>query len=131
MAPNSRHRLSPFWTAQIMGWGTYALAKSVLSPTAYPAAWRVILLVGLGLVLSLPLRALYRRRRAGPLSQPVIIGLAVVASAGTRMHTGPDRIFRISGREPAVALEGPGAGPAQWNHLRPYRKTFPARSDRG
>lgn len=80
MAPNSRHRLSPFWTAQIMGWGTYALAKSVLSPTAYPAAWRVILLVGLGLVLSLPLRALYRRLRAGPLSQPVIIGLAVVAS---------------------------------------------------
>lgn len=28
-------------------------------------------------------------------------------SAGTRTHTGPDRIFRIRGREPSVALESP------------------------
>jgi two-component system, LytTR family, sensor kinase len=80
MPASTSYRFSPFWTAQVLGWGTYALAKSVLSPTAYPAAWRVALLVGLGLVLSLPLRALYRRLRAGPLSQPVIITVAVVAS---------------------------------------------------
>jgi hypothetical protein len=41
MPASTSYRFSPFWTAQIMGWGTYALAKSVLSPTAYPAAWRV------------------------------------------------------------------------------------------
>jgi two-component system, LytTR family, sensor kinase len=80
MPASISHRFSPFWTAQVLGWGTYALAKSVLSPTAYPAAWRVILLIGLGLILTLPLRALYRRLRAGPLPQPVIIGVAVVAS---------------------------------------------------
>jgi len=80
MPASTNQRLSPFWTAQLLGWGTYALAKSVLSPTAYPDAWRVILLVGLGLLLSLPLRSLYRRLRAGPLSQPVIIGVAVIAS---------------------------------------------------
>jgi sugar lactone lactonase YvrE len=28
-------------------------------------------------------------------------------SAGTRIHTGPDRIFRIRGRQPSVAFEGP------------------------
>ena len=27
-------------------------------------------------------------------------------SAGTRQHTGPDRVFRIKGRVPSVALEG-------------------------
>jgi sugar lactone lactonase YvrE len=27
-------------------------------------------------------------------------------SAGTRQHTGPDRVFRIEGRKPTVALEG-------------------------
>jgi two-component system, LytTR family, sensor kinase len=80
MTAKTNSRLSPFWTAQLLGWGTYALAKSVLSPTAYPDAWRVILLVGLGLLLSLPLRSLYRHLRAGPLAQPVIIAIAVVAS---------------------------------------------------
>jgi two-component system, LytTR family, sensor kinase len=71
---------SPFWTAQVIGWATYGLAKYVLSRSAYPTVWRVALLVGLGLLLSLPLRALYRRLRAGSLSQPAIIAVAVLAS---------------------------------------------------
>jgi two-component system LytT family sensor kinase len=56
------------------------LAKYVLAPSAYPMVWCVALLVGLGLVLSLPLRALYRRLRAGALSQPAIIAIAALAS---------------------------------------------------
>lgn len=80
MAQHRDGKLSPFWTAQVVGWGTYGLAKYVLSRSAYPSIWRVLLLVGLGLVLSLPLRALYRRLRAGSLSQPAIIAVAVVAS---------------------------------------------------
>jgi two-component system, LytTR family, sensor kinase len=76
----SIRKLSPFWTAQVVGWSTYGLAKYVLSRSSYPTVWRVALLVGLGLLLSLPLRALYRRLRAGPLSQPAIIAVAVLAS---------------------------------------------------
>ena len=40
-------------------------------------------------------------------------------SAGTRQHTGPDRVFRIRGREPSVVLEGDVLGRAQRHHLRP------------
>lgn len=77
---NAALRLSPFWTAQLVGWVTYGAAKYLLSPGAYPTLWRVALLVGLGLLLSLPLRRLYRRLRGGPLPQPAIIAIAVVAS---------------------------------------------------
>jgi two-component system, LytTR family, sensor kinase len=76
----STRKLSPFWTAQVVGWGTYGLAKYLLSRSAYPTVWRVALLVGLGLVLSLPLRTLYQRLRAGSLSQPAIIAIAALAS---------------------------------------------------
>jgi hypothetical protein len=73
-------RISPFWTAQLLGWGTYAAAKYIMSRALYPSAWRVLLLVGIGAALSLPLRALYRRLRARGVSQPVTIGIAVLAS---------------------------------------------------
>jgi hypothetical protein len=45
-------RISPFWTAQLLGWGTYAAAK-------YPVSSAPLLLVGIGAALSLPLRGLY------------------------------------------------------------------------
>ena len=73
-------RISPFWTAQLLGWGTYAAAKYTMSSALYPSVWRVLLLVGIGAALSLPLRGLYRRLRARGVSQPVTIGIAVVAS---------------------------------------------------
>ncbi|MGH7528056.1 MAG: sensor histidine kinase [Gemmatimonadales bacterium] len=73
-------RISPFWTAQLLGWTTYAAAKYTLSRALYPSVWRVLLLVAIGAVLSLPLRALYRRLRAAGVSQPVTIGIAVAAS---------------------------------------------------
>jgi len=73
-------RISPFWTAQLLGWGTYAAAKYTLSRALYPSVWRVLLLVSIGAVLSLPLRGLYRRLRIRGVSQPVTIGIAVVAS---------------------------------------------------
>jgi two-component system LytT family sensor kinase len=73
-------RISPFWTAQLLGWGTYAAAKYTLSRALYPSVWRVLLLVSIGAALSLPLRGLYRRLRIRGVSQPVTIGIAVVAS---------------------------------------------------
>jgi two-component system, LytTR family, sensor kinase len=66
-------RISPFWTAQLLGWGTYAAAK-------YPVSSAPLLLVGIGAALTLPLRGLYRRLRTRGVSQPVTIGIAVVAS---------------------------------------------------
>jgi hypothetical protein len=78
--PSRSIRVSPFWTAQLLGWGTYAAAKYVLSRSAYPNVWRVLLLVAIGAVLSLPLRGLYRRLRVRGVSQPVTIAIAVVAS---------------------------------------------------
>jgi two-component system, LytTR family, sensor kinase len=80
MPETSYRKVSPFWATQVVGWGTYGLAKYVLSRSAYPTIWRVALLVGLGLVLTWPLRIVYRRLRAGSLSQPVIIAIAAVAS---------------------------------------------------
>jgi hypothetical protein len=41
-------RLTPFWTAQLLGWGTYAAAKYAMSRALYPSVWRVLLLVGIG-----------------------------------------------------------------------------------
>ncbi|MGH7525505.1 MAG: hypothetical protein ACREMX_02250, partial [Gemmatimonadales bacterium] len=78
--PRAAVRISPFWTAQLLGWTTYAAAKYTLSRALYPSVWRVLLLVGIGAALSLPLRALYRRLRAAGVSQPVTIGIAVAAS---------------------------------------------------
>lgn len=75
-------RLSPFWTAQLLGWGAYAAAKYVMSHAAYPSVGRVLLLVGIGLVVSLPLRPLYRRLRIRGVSQPLTLAVAVAASFG-------------------------------------------------
>src|SRR5215210_4361263 len=72
--------VSPFWTAQLLGWSTYAAAKYALSRAQYPSVWRVLLLVGIGAALSLPLRGLFRRLRARGVSQPLTIGIAVLAS---------------------------------------------------
>ncbi len=80
-APSApRWPLSPFWTAQLLGWGVYGVAKYTLSGTAYPSAGRVLLLIAIGLLVSLPLRPMFRRLRAGGVSQPVTILLAVVVS---------------------------------------------------
>jgi two-component system LytT family sensor kinase len=76
----TRWPLSPFWTAQLLGWGAYGAAKYALPGNAYPSAGRVLLLVGIGLLASLPLRVMFRRLRARGVSQPVTILLAVVAS---------------------------------------------------
>ncbi len=73
-------RLSAFWTAQLLGWGLYALAKYALAGASYPSVGRVLLLVTIGAAFSLPLRALYRRLRTRGTSQPVTIAIAVVAS---------------------------------------------------
>jgi hypothetical protein len=72
--------LSPFWTAQLLGWSAYGVAKYALSRMMYPTAGRVLLLVGIGLLVSLPLRPLYRRLRARGVSQPATIAIAVLAS---------------------------------------------------
>jgi signal transduction histidine kinase len=73
-------RLSPFWTAQLLGWGLYALAKYALAGAAYPNVGRVLLLVSIGAAFSLPLRTLYRRLRKRGTSQPATIAVAVIAS---------------------------------------------------
>ena len=73
-------RLSPFWTAQLLGWGAYGLSKYALARAQYPGAGRVLLLVGIGMVISLPLRPLFRRLRSSGVSQPATIAIAVVAS---------------------------------------------------
>jgi hypothetical protein len=70
----------PFWVAQLLGWSAYAAGKYTLSSSAYPSAARVGLLVGIGLLLTLPLRALYRRLRARGLSQPATLVVAALAS---------------------------------------------------
>ena len=70
----------PFWAAQLFGWGAYAAGKFTLSSSAYPSVARVGLLVGIGLVLTLPLRGLYRRLRARGASQPVTLAAAALAS---------------------------------------------------
>jgi two-component system LytT family sensor kinase len=76
----SRWRLSPYWTAQLLGWGAYGAAKYLLAGAVYPNVGRVLLLVGIGLVMSLPLRPLYQRLRGRGMSQPAMILLAVGAS---------------------------------------------------
>jgi two-component system, LytTR family, sensor kinase len=73
-------RLSPYWTAQLLGWGAYAVAKYTLAGAAYPSVGRVLLLVAIGLLASLPLRPLYRRLRARGIAQPVMILISVLAS---------------------------------------------------
>jgi two-component system, LytTR family, sensor kinase len=80
MADAPTSKLSAFWTAQLLGWGAYGLAKYALARAQYPNAGRVLLLVGLGLVISLPLRSLFRRLRLRGVSQPATIAIAVVAS---------------------------------------------------
>ena len=77
---SSTSKLTPFWTAQLLGWGAYGLAKYALARAQYPSAGRVLLLVGIGLVISLPLRLLFRRLRSSGVSQPATIAIAAVAS---------------------------------------------------
>jgi hypothetical protein len=72
--------LSPFWAAQLLGWGAYGLAKYVIAGEQYPDVGRVFLLVGIGLAVSLPLRHLFRRLRSRGASQPVTIAIAAAAS---------------------------------------------------
>ena len=72
--------LPPFWVAQLLGWSAYAAGKYTLSSSAYPSLGRVGLLVGIGLLLTLPLRQLYRGLRARGASQPVTLLVAVLAS---------------------------------------------------
>jgi two-component system, LytTR family, sensor kinase len=78
----SRWRLSPYWTAQLLGWGAYAVAKYTLAGAIYPSVGRVLLLVAIGLLLSLPLRPVYRHLRERSISQPLMILLAAAASFG-------------------------------------------------
>jgi two-component system, LytTR family, sensor kinase len=78
----ARWRLSSFWTAQLLGWGAYGVAKYTLAGAVYPSVGRVLLLVGIGLLVSLPLRPLYRRLRQRGISQPLMILLAAGASFG-------------------------------------------------
>jgi hypothetical protein len=73
-------RLPPYWTAQLLGWGAYAVAKYTLAGAVYPSVGRVLLLVAIGLLVSLPLRPLYRRLRASGIAQPLMILIAVLAS---------------------------------------------------
>ena len=72
--------LPPFWAAQLLGWAAYAAGKYTLSSSTYPSLGRVLLLVGIGLLLTLPLRALYRGLRARGVSQPLTLITAVAAS---------------------------------------------------
>ena len=78
--PRVWQSLPPFWVAQLLGWSAYAAGKYTLSSSAYPSVARVGLLVGIGLLLTLPLRGLYRRLRARGTSQPLTLLVAVVAS---------------------------------------------------
>ncbi len=73
-------KLSPFWTAQLLGWGAYGLAKYALARAQYPNVGRVLLLVGIGILISLPLRTLFRRLRSRGVSQPATIAIAAAAS---------------------------------------------------
>jgi len=77
---SSTSKLTPFWTAQLLGWGAYGLAKYALARAQYPSAGRVLLLVAIGLVISLPLRLLFRRLRSSGVSQPTTIAIAAAAS---------------------------------------------------
>jgi sugar lactone lactonase YvrE len=45
-------------------------------------------------------------------------------SAGTRQHTGPDRVYRIAGRTPSVALEGDVLGEPNGITWDPERRRF-------
>ena len=72
--------LSPYWTAQLLGWGAYGFAKYTLAGGVYPSIGRVLLLIAIGLLASLPLRPLYRRLRARGIAQPLMILLATLAS---------------------------------------------------
>ena len=78
--PRDRWPLSPYWTAQLLGWGAYGVAKYTLAGGVYPSVGRVLLLIGIGLLASLPLLPLYRRLRARGVAQAPMILVAVVAS---------------------------------------------------
>ena len=78
--PAPRWPLPPFWTAQLFGWSAYGASKYVLAGAMYPSAWRVLLLIAIGVLCSLPLRTLYRRLRTHGVSQPLTVAAAVVAS---------------------------------------------------
>jgi two-component system LytT family sensor kinase len=79
---SNRWPLSPYWTAQLLGWGTYGVAKYTLAGAAYPRVELVLLLCSIGLLASLPLRPLYRRLRDRGISQPSMILVATLASFG-------------------------------------------------
>jgi hypothetical protein len=78
--PAPRWPLSPFWTAQLLGWGAYGASKYVLAGAMYPSAGWVLLLISIGVLATIPLRALYRRLRARGVSQPLTLAVAVAAS---------------------------------------------------
>jgi hypothetical protein len=75
-----RWPLSPFWTAQLLGWVAYGASKYLLAGGMYPSVGRILLLIAIGMLVSLPLRALYRRLRARGVSQPLTLAAAVLAS---------------------------------------------------
>lgn len=103
-------KLSPFWTAQLLGWGAYGLAKYALARAQYPNVGRVLLLVGIGLLLSLPLRILggFRVSTEGTEVHGRPIGVAVLSDGSLVVADDPaNRIWRVTYGEDQPAAGAP------------------------
>lgn len=76
-------RLTPFWTLQLCGWGAFGfsmfLATALWLPLASAALEKAIFTL-LGLLFSLPLRAIYRPLYERQLSVPKVIALSAVCA---------------------------------------------------
>jgi two-component system, LytTR family, sensor kinase len=79
----ARHGVPDFWRWQLAGWGAFMVAMTFSRVGRFPLSYMVaskLVLATLGVVVSLGLRALYRRVRRGEPSTARIVVVAVVAS---------------------------------------------------
>jgi hypothetical protein len=59
-----KHKLTPFWTLQFCGWGAFGFSMFLATAAWLPlgsAALDKAIFTLLGMLFSLPLRAIYRR----------------------------------------------------------------------
>lgn len=78
-----KQKLTPFWTLQFCGWGAFGFSMFLATAAWLPlgfAAFNKGIFTLLGMLFSLPLRALYQRLYRRHLSFPIIIAVSAACA---------------------------------------------------
>src|SRR5262245_12818777 len=78
-----KHKLTPFWTLQLCGWGAFGFSMFLATGGWMPlqeAALQKGLFTSLGLLFTLPLRSIYQRLYDRNLTFPKIIAISAGCS---------------------------------------------------